>query len=192
MDLALIFDQIKVGQAYCNVVFASFYYPTYFGVFLTMLIAAVRYFLAKKVFKNDRPSNFKVTCWSLSIFGLIVVVNVIHVTVNFVLDIPIGRIAEGCAREARGEARPVYLINVMMLLFINIYPVISIVTDLYLLAFIRKTVKPIDHLTTMKGQYHYALFYLCMLRRRFFPMKCQFVIKISCLLCSKYDHYYHI
>ena len=116
MDLALLFDQIKVAQTYCNVVFVSFYYPTYFGVFLTMLIAAVRYFLAKKVFKNNRPSNFKVTCWSLSIFGLIVVVNVIHVAVNIVLDIPIGRIAEGCAREARGEARNVSNTNLMMLL----------------------------------------------------------------------------
>ena len=154
MDLALIFDQIKVGQTYCNVVFVSFYYPTYFGVFLTMLIAAVRYCLAKKVFKNNRPSNFKVTCWSLSIFGLIVVVNVIHVAINIVLDIPIGRIAEGCAQEARGEAKPVPYTNVMVLLVINIYPVISIVTDLYLLAFIRKTIKPIAPVTTVTGQYH--------------------------------------
>ena len=149
-----MFDQIKVGQTYCNIVFVSFYYPTYFGVFLTMLIAAVRYFLAKKVFKNNRPSNFKVTCWSLSIFGLIVVVYVIHVSVNIVLDIPIGRIAEGCAQEARGEARHVPYTNLMMLLVINIYPVISIVTDLSLLGFIRKTIMPTTQVTTVTVEYH--------------------------------------
>jgi hypothetical protein len=154
MDLALIIGQINVGQTYCSLVFVSFYYPTYFGVFLTMLISAVRYFLAKKVFKNHRPSNFKVTCWSLFIFGFIVIVNVIHVTVNFVLDTPIGKLVEGCAHEARGEARQVPLTNLMMLLVINIFPVISIVTDLYLLAFLRKTIMPTVPLNTVTGLLH--------------------------------------
>ena len=149
--MALIFDLVKVGDTYCNVIFVSMFYSTYFGVFLTMLIAIVRYFLAKKVFKNDRPSNFKVTCFALSFFGLVVVVNLLHVTINISLDIPIGRIAENCVHQATGEARQVSLTNSLMVLVINIYPVITIVIDLFLLAFIRKTVVPIPPLITVTG-----------------------------------------
>ena len=128
------------------------FYSTYFGVFLTMLIAVVHFFLAKKVFKNNRPSNFKVTCWALSFFGLIVAVNALHVIKNIVLDIPIGRIAENCMHQESREARQVSLTNSLMVLVINIYPVITIVIDLFLLAFVKRTVMPLSPLITVTGE----------------------------------------
>lgn len=123
-----------------------------------MLIAAVRYSLAKKVFRNDRPSDIRTTCWSFSFFGLVFAVNVLHVAVNIILDIPIGRIPENCIHQESGETRQISSTNSIMILVINIYPVITIVIDLFLLAFIRRAVMPIPTLITVtgglvKGQY---------------------------------------
>ncbi len=151
VDLALIFEIIQYGSIYCNIAFVSYFYPTYFGVVITMLISAVRLFLAKKVFKNNRPSNFKVTFWALSYFGFTCVVNIIHVTVNMLLDIPFGKTIEGCARR---EPRQVSFTNLLMLLVANVYPIISIILDLILLAFIRKTVLPISPLTTVSEEFN--------------------------------------
>ncbi len=143
IDLALILDYIKYGQAYCNVAFLAFFYPSYFGIFLTLLIAAVRYFLAKKVFKNNRPSNFKVTCWCLCLFGLLVVVNVVLISINLVLDLPIGKIAEDCVIQHQGGIpRKVPLINLILFIGITFCPVISITIDLLLLAYIKRTITP--------------------------------------------------
>ena len=152
IDLALIFKTIKVASTYCNISFVSYFYPTYFGVVSTMLIAAVRLFLAKKVFKCNRPSNFKVTFWAISLLVLIAAVNIVHAAVNMLLDIPFGKTLEGCARGE--EPRNVSLTNLLMLLVVNIYPVISIIIDLFLLAFIRKTIMPTTQVTTVTVEFN--------------------------------------
>jgi len=149
IDLALIFESIKIGSTYCNIAFISYFYPTYFGAVSTMLIGAVRLFLSKKVFKNNRPSNFKVTFWALLFLVIFCVVNIVHAAINILLDIPFGKTLEGCARA---EPREVSLTNLLMLLVVNIYPVISIIIDLFLLNFIRKTVMPTAVLTTLTGE----------------------------------------
>ena len=74
----------------------------------------------KKLSKNNRPSNIKVTCWALFLFGLIVVVNAVHNAVNIVLDVPFGRISEGCVNQSQGKPEKVFLINSLMHLAVNI------------------------------------------------------------------------
>ena len=56
-EFLVITNLVETNLVYCNISFAAVYFPSFAGAVLTLIIAFVRYFLARKSAKNIQPSN---------------------------------------------------------------------------------------------------------------------------------------
>ena len=140
------------GFSNCSVLFFSTFLPTYFGGILTCLVATIRFILVKKSAQNTQISNLKVFIFSFSTFFFFVALTVCFYTVNLVLNIPYVLIVEICSNKRR----PIGLLNALALRTGMIFNILSIILDILVIRFIRKTVMPEtaqdNQLQIMSGQ----------------------------------------
>ena len=122
----------------CTVLFLSTFLPTHFGGILTCLVAAIRLILAKKSAQNIQVSNKKVSIWSFSTFLFFVALSGTFYAVNLILNIPFVVIVEIC----KNERRPVGTFNSLASRTGIIFYIFSIILDILVIRFIRKTVLP--------------------------------------------------
>lgn len=139
-DAMAILGLMSTNEFYCTAVFISTFLPHNFGTFLTMIVALIRYTLAKKSAMNIHYSNFRVLFVSLMGFFLLAILTISHLFLNILLDIPQSFVSESCSAQFR-EARPVPLFNVLVLMSPTLYSILSLITDVFMMRFLRKTIQ---------------------------------------------------
>jgi hypothetical protein len=145
LDTLLIYGIWNSSFVYCNTWFFTLLLPTYFGGILTFLVAAIRYILALKAAKNIQPSNKTVSCWSLSFFVFWIFVAISIISINLWLDIPIAMMVEACASSPERPPRLVGIPNNVATRSVAIFNFLSLVMDVLVVKFIKKTILPMAH-----------------------------------------------
>ncbi len=111
------------------------------GAILTFLVSLVRYILARKSCKNIHPPNKQVLKWSIgSFFFLFSAISLYFVT-SELLDLPFALVIEACSRGDR-EPREISKIRRMILQSPNYFNFGSILIDLMMFRFLKKTLLP--------------------------------------------------
>ena len=142
----------KLGQNYalCSVSFFVSYLPNSFGSVLTLLIALTRYTLTLKSAKNIRPSNAKVTALGLGIFATAVVTIISFFVYHFKFDIPTAYYIEACAYYDE-EPRLMSKLTIFFLFHPNFLNVLSLLTDIRMLIFLKKVIMPLPKNEILEG-----------------------------------------
>jgi hypothetical protein len=117
------------------------YFLNYTGAILTFLISLVRYVLALKSAKNIQPPNEKVLKMSIAAFVFLFTAISLYLVVSGLLDIPVAMVVEACAWRER-EPRVISKIKLIILQTPNYYNFGSIIVDLMMLRFLKKTLHP--------------------------------------------------
>ena len=133
--------------------FATQYFPIIFGLFLSMLISVVRYFLTLKSAKNIQVSKTKVTGLTLAIFFILASTSLAWWAIQLMFDIPYSILVESCFSQAR-EPRPLTLKGRVVLNYPYIFILVSLTLDVLLLRFLQKTILPTSgqNLPTISGK----------------------------------------
>ena len=133
--------QIQPTSIFCFLSFFSYYLPNCFGAILTLLIALIRYCLAKKSARNIHPSNKKVTAISIAIFTVLATTSLVICLTHALLDLPLTFSIEVCARSDN-FVRPISPISFLLLLIPNICNFLSLFTDIKMMQFLKQVVVP--------------------------------------------------
>jgi hypothetical protein len=96
LHFLVVVEAIQISFAYCSNWFISVNFPLNLGSFLTLQIAAIRFYLTKKSSHNEHPSKTRVTLLSLAIFFVLLVANLSYAVINETLDIPYSFFVEAC------------------------------------------------------------------------------------------------
>ena len=126
----------------CSWAFLVAYLPNSFGALLTLLIAVTRYTLSVKSAKNIHPSNRKVSIIALGSFSTAVVTVITFLGVNLWLGIPISYFEHACAKPGEGNPPSVFLLTTLFLFHPNFCNILTLITDINLLRFLRKVILP--------------------------------------------------
>ena len=141
IDSLLLAGQIQGNIQVCLLAFLTGYLPNCFGAILTVLIAIVRYSLAKLSARNIQPSNKKVSAIALAVFTALAAFTLYICLTHAVLDWPLAISIEVCA-NTDVSARPVKLLSTLFLSIPNIYYLLSLAVDLKIIIFLRKVIMP--------------------------------------------------
>ena len=105
---------------------------------------------------QEQPSNSKVLMASMLFTAAIAALILCYVIVNTILDQPFSFLAEECARTTRAdkEIRPVPMVSILVFQGPNLFNVLSLIIDLWLVCFFRNKVLPAqaEVITTVSGQ----------------------------------------
>lgn len=102
LDIFVLSDVTDSSFLICSLQFLTCYLPNNFGALLTLIIASVRFVLAKKSAKNIIPSNFKVLAFSLAAFFLISLSTITYFSISIWFNLPYAYYVEACSQsEAR-------------------------------------------------------------------------------------------
>ena len=149
-DSILLSGKFDQKYALCSVSFFVSYLPNSFGAALTLLIALTRYTLTLKAAKNIRPSNAKVTVLGLGIFATAVVTIISFFVYHFKFDIPTAYYIEACACYDE-EPRLMSKLTICFLFHPNFLNVLSLVTDIQMLIFLKKVIMPLPKIEVREG-----------------------------------------
>ena len=140
-DFLVVSNISNRGFVYCSASFILLYLPAHSGAILTFLISLVRYILARKSAKNIQPPNGKVLKWSVGAFSFLFSFISVYIFVNEIMDVPYAIMVEACNwrdREPRFINKPRFFV----LQIPNYYNIASIVIDVLMLTFLKKTLYP--------------------------------------------------
>jgi len=136
----------------CSVFFLTSYLPSNCGALLTLLIVCIRYILTKKAALNIKPSKEKVLFWSLLAFVIVSTSTAIYFVFRIVEGEPISLFVDACTaypEEIHNYYSPLHVVIVQLPTFYNF---ISIVIDILLIRFLKKTIGSI-HVHKGKGSF---------------------------------------
>ena len=118
--------------------------------------------LTVKAAKNqEQPSNSAILIISFVFTAAIATFFLSYVIVISILDLPFSVPTEVCTQTTReaNEIRPVPIVSVLVMQLPNLFNILSLITDLWLVRFLRKNVLPQmmsqhdDVITTISGQF---------------------------------------
>ena len=118
--------------------------------------------LTVRAAKNqEQPSNSKILIISFLFTAVTATFFLSYVIVNSILDLPFSFPVEECTRTTReaNEIRPVPIVSVLVMQLPNLFNILSLITDLWLVRFLHKNVLPqmmsqdADVITTISGQF---------------------------------------
>ena len=162
LDSLLLAGQIQQNFPVCYLAILTFYLPTCFGPILTVLITLTRYILAKLSAKNIQPSNKKVSVIALALFTAFAAISLIVISIHAVLDLPLATSVEICIRGL--SARPINPLSALSLMIPIIYNVVSLVTDMKMIIFLRKVIIPaIANVLSGLGTHFCVFLFFCFL-----------------------------
>ena len=110
---------------------------------------------------QEQPSNSKILIISFLFTAAIATLLLSYVIVNSILDVPFSVLVEECTRLSRegSDVRLVTMVSVLVMQLPNLFNILSLITDLWLVRFLRKNVLPQmmsqhdDVITTISGQF---------------------------------------
>jgi hypothetical protein len=141
---SLVFSQIlTMNFWYCTISQLTIFLPMYWGSILTCMVAIIRYVLAQKAAKNIQVSNFKVSLLAIAGFCLVIAVTFSFFAFNICSDIPYTFYVESCMIAER-TPRSVPMVNVIALRSGIFFNVTSVIVDILMLKFIKKTILAIN------------------------------------------------
>jgi hypothetical protein len=117
-----------VNYPSCYIITMATYLPCSCGALLTLLIAAIRYDLAKKSAKNIVPTNKKILCFPLTTFVAFTLVLLMYTLFCASEDIPFSYFFDVCISPER-EPRKQSALNTIILLSPNLFNFISVYVD---------------------------------------------------------------
>ena len=139
----------------CQIAFLATYLPGSYGAVLTFLISNIRFYLANKAAKNIHPSNKKVLSYALGLFALIAAFFLAYFVIFLIMDIPLSLFSEICLNPDQ-EPRTFPRSTRFVLNSPNIFNICSLMTDLRMLRFLKRTILSTDILpmsTRHEGDY---------------------------------------
>jgi hypothetical protein len=129
----------------CFIMAITTYQPCSYGALLTLLIAFIRYDLAKKAAKNIISSNKKILCLPLITFIAFASSTFCYFLLCLLTEIPFAYVFDECTMLHQ-EPRTYSLFNTLVLQMPNLFNFTSIFVDVLLIRFIKKTVIPRSNL----------------------------------------------
>ena len=79
---------------------------------------------------------------SISIFAMVACFFFTYITVYTTLDLPYSFTIESCTNRYDPESRPITAFNVFVFQMPNLFSICSLLVDLFLVKFLRKTIMP--------------------------------------------------
>ena len=104
-------------------------------------MATIRYNLSCKAAKNIKPSHLEISLGALVAVALMAGTFVCYVLTHAFLDVPYALLVETCLNYETGP-RPISQIKVLPLQIPNLFNLSSLLVDLLLIKFLRKTTHP--------------------------------------------------
>jgi len=141
LDVFLVLKMFELSYASCLMLLFIAYYPCCFGALLNLLISSIRYTLARKAAQNIKPSNTKVLTWAFLIFFIFVILQVTYFGLNAAWNISFSYFVEVCAYPDQ-TPRPYSTLNGVVLQMPNIFALISLMVDMQMIQFLKKTIMP--------------------------------------------------
>jgi hypothetical protein len=143
VDVVSLSVNVDHTVAFCTFEFLASMLSSHLGASLTLLVASIRYVLTLKAAKNRQPSNFKVSLISITVFIVVAVSFLSYVIINAILDRPFSFLVETCTNsESLRPKRDISSLNVIALQMPIFFNLISLLVDLCLVKFLRKTILP--------------------------------------------------
>jgi hypothetical protein len=136
---AVLFSGYK-NYPTCFIMVITNYLPCSYGALLTLLIAFIRYDLAKKAAKNIINSNREILGRPLLIFIAFASAQLSYFLLCLLMDIPFSYFFDECTSPQR-ETRYWYF-SIFVLQCPNLFNLTSVIVDILLIRFIQKTLIP--------------------------------------------------
>ncbi len=125
----------------CFIIVATNYLPCSYGALLTLLIAIIRYDLAKKAAKNIISSNKKILCLPLLTFIGFASSTLCYFLLCSLMDIPFAYFFDECIWPHQ-EPRTYSIFNTLIIQMPTLFCFGSVFVDILLIRFLQKTLVP--------------------------------------------------
>ena len=135
LDTLFWADVIRTSYLLCHLTFVSSYLPYCLGALLTLLVASVRYILAKKAAKNIKPSNEKVSAIAIGIFVSILTAILGTILIHALLNMQIATFIDICSGQV---TKPRIFATIMFLNIPNACNISALLTDIQMIRFLKK------------------------------------------------------
>ena len=140
--ISILFDLLFFAGHFnptCQIAFLTIYLPGSYGAVLTFLISSIRFYLANKAAKNIHPSNKRVLSYTLIMFALVVTFYPSYFAICLMMDVSYSLFSESCLYPDQ-EPRTLSLATKIVLGSPILFNIVSLMTDLRMLRFLKRTV----------------------------------------------------
>jgi hypothetical protein len=139
LHILYLTNQVDHSEVFCTLEFLGFFLPFYLGACTTFLVASIRLLLTIQSAQNKHPSNVKVSVTAFVAFGTVAAVFLLYIGISSATNAPFSFTVETCAKTKRD----ISTLNVLALQVPNFFNILSLMVDLRLLKFVRKSVTPL-------------------------------------------------
>jgi hypothetical protein len=139
LHILYLTNQVEHSEVFCTLEFLGFFLPFYLGACTTFLVASIRLLLTIQSAQNKHPSNVKVSVTAFVAFGTAAAVFLLYIGISSATNAPFSFTVETCTRTKRH----ISTLNELALQVPSFFNILSLMVDLRLLKFVRKSVTPL-------------------------------------------------